>query len=336
MLRKAFITGVTGQDGTILSNYLLYKGYDVYGMCRHHATPQVWRLEYTGTLWHPKFHLVSGDLTDYSSLVKLMNEIRPHEVYHLGAMSFVGESFNTPIATCDINAMGTLRLLEAVRLCCPDAKVYIACTSEMFGYENYDGVMNEETAFHPRSPYGVSKVFAYYIGVNYREAYNMFVCNGILFNHESILRGDEFVTQKICQAAANCEKVHLGNVHACRDWGCAIDYCIGMYRMLQQDKPDDYVLATGKTHSVLELCEIAYRSVGLDYRKFLVIDEKFKRPSDVNRLCGDASKAHKLLKWRPTVTFEQLIKEMVQAWNGPKLWAPRYSEREELMDDADN
>ena len=321
MKKKALVTGVTGMDGSHISQILLEKGYNVYGMWRRGATDKFQRLRYLGILDNDNFHLMSGDLTDSASINRIMEEVRPDEVYHLGAMSFVKESFISPLATMDINAMGTLRVLEAVRTYSISSKVYVAATSEMLGYDKWEkGVpMNENTPFHPRSPYGSSKIAAFYSAQNYREAYNMFICNGILFNHSSELRGEEFVFAKICKGATSIylkkqEKLELGNIDTYRDVGYSPDYCKAMFLMLQNDIPDDYVVATGKAHSIRDLCEVAFSYYGLNYKDHVVKNIAFMRPSDVGYLLGDSSKARKVLKWKPKVEFKENVHNCCSFW----------------------
>src|SRR3990172_1600439 len=298
---KAFVSGVTGQDGHYLSKLLIEKGYEVYGLVRRHAQPQSIPED---------VRVIEGDVTD-PTLIDVISNIHPDEIYHLAALGHVGHSFQIPRTTFEINTLGTLNMLEAARgLQC---KYYQAATSEMFGAELPP--QNEKTKFHPRSPYGISKLAAYWMTVNYREAYGLFACNGILFNHESIIRGEDFVTRKVCKAVARItaglqDKLILGNLHSRRDWGHAKDFVEAMWLMLQQDKPDDYVVATGVQHSVIDLCEYAFGLVGLDWKDYVVADESMKRPSDVETLCGDSSKMRKL-GWKPEYDFESLIKEMV-------------------------
>lgn len=316
MSKKAFITGVTGQDGSYLADFLLNKNYQVYGMVRRTSTPILERL--TNILSNPNFHLVNGDLADSSSLVRLLSEIKPDEIYNLAAQSFVQTSWEEPILTGDYTALGVTRMLEAVRLCCPQAKFYQASSSEMFG-KVLETPQSEKTPFYPRSPYGVAKTYGHFITVNYRESYNLFACSGILFNHESPRRGLEFVTRKIARQVAEVklglrEKVELGNLDAKRDWGYAKDYVQAMWLILQQDKPDDYVIATGETHTVGEFLEAAFAQVGIeDWRAHFQHNPAFDRPAEVDLLIGDASKAKEVLQWQPSVTFAELVKIMVDA-----------------------
>lgn len=302
---KAFLTGATGQDGFYLSNFLLDKGYKVYGLVRRSAQSKEIPEGIT---------VVEGDVTD-PRIVDVISDISPSEIYHLAAMSHVGESFKIPSTTFDINAKGTLNVLEASKRI--NAKFYQASTSELFGIS--PAPQNEKTSFHPRSPYGVSKLAAYWITVNYREAYNLFACNGILFNHESPLRGENFVTQKISKGVAKIfhgetEKICLGNLDAKRDWGHAEDFVRGMWLMLQHSKPDDYVLATGETYSIRDLLTFAFEVIGIyDWKPYVVTDPKFLRPSEVPELRGDYSKAKEILGWEPERTVRQLAQEMVLA-----------------------
>ncbi|RME80935.1 MAG: GDP-mannose 4,6-dehydratase [Zetaproteobacteria bacterium] len=330
-MRKALITGITGQDGAYLAELLLVKGYEVHGIRRRGSSANTWRIE--RFLGHPRFFLHYADMTDSGSLIRVLQESRPDEVYNLAAQSHVGISFQKPELTSEINAIGTLRLLEAIRVLGLEKRVrfYQASTSEMFGAA--PPPQNENTPFHPRSPYAVSKVFAHWITVNYREAYGLFACSGILFNHESPLRGENFVTRKITRTLARIkagkEKVlRLGNLNAKRDWGHARDYVRAMWLMLQQDEPDDYVIATGEQHTVREFVELAAGMLGWairwegegvnekGYRQdgalLVEVDPRFFRPADVEDLRGDASKARKKLGWQPEYSFEDLVQEMVR------------------------
>lgn len=311
--RTALITGVTGQDGSYLAEFLLSKGYRVAGMVRRSSTTNFDRIRHI----QDDIDIVAGDLLDQSSLMDIVREYQPDEVYNLAAQSFVLTSFSQPVLTGEFTALGVTRMLEAIRLIKPDARFYQASSSEMFG-RVVEVPQRETTPFHPRSPYGVAKVYGHWITVNYRESYNLFACSGILFNHESERRGLEFVTRKVTHAAARIklglqDKVKLGNLEARRDWGYARDYVRGMWLMLQQDRPDDYVLATGETHSVRELCEVAFARVGLDWQQYVEIDPKHYRPAEVDLLIGDASKAKEHLGWQPEVRFRQLIEMMVDA-----------------------
>ena len=311
MSRKAFITGITGQDGSYLAEILLEKGYEVFGMIRRSSSFNTARIDHI----FGDIELVFGDLTDGSVLNQLVRTIRPDEVYNLGAQSHVRVSFDVPEYTADSDAMGTLRLLDAIREEGVQCRFYQASSSEMFGQAR-EIPQNEETPFHPRSPYGVSKVFGYWITRNYREAYGMYACNGILFNHESPRRGPTFVTRKITRAVGAIlrgeqEELRLGNLDAKRDWGYARDYMDGAWRMLQADEPDDYVLATGETHSVQEFLDAAFGHAGLDWHDYVKIDERYFRPAEVDLLVGDYSKAKERLGWEPTVRFEELVRMMV-------------------------
>jgi GDPmannose 4,6-dehydratase len=311
--RKAFITGITGQDGSYLAEILLEKDYEVYGMIRRSSSFNTARIDHI----FGEVELVFGDLTDASSLNQLMRTIRPDEVYNLGAQSHVRVSFDIPEYTNDSGALGTLRMLDAIREEGVAARFYQASSSEMFG-KVHEVPQTEETPFHPRSPYGVGKVFGYWITRNYREAYGMFATNGILFNHESPRRGPTFVTRKITRAVGAIlrgeqDSLALGNLDAKRDWGYARDYMEGAWRMLQADEPDDFVLATGETHSVQEFLEVAFGYVDLDWREYVRIDERYFRPAEVDLLIGDASKAKAKLGWEPTVRFEELVHMMVDA-----------------------
>ena len=311
MATKAFITGITGQDGSYLAEILLEKGYEVYGMVRRSSSFNTARIDHI----FGDVELVFGDLTDASSLNQLMRAIRPDEVYNLGAQSHVRVSFDIPEYTADVDALGTLRLLDAIREEGVECRFYQASSSEMFG-KVAEVPQKETTPFHPRSPYGVGKVFSYWITRNYREAYGMYAVNGILFNHESPRRGPTFVTRKVTRAVGAIlrgeqDSLALGNLEAKRDWGYAKDYMEGAWRMLQADEPDDFVLATGETHSIRELLDVAFGHVGLDWSDYVKIDERYFRPSEVDLLIGDYSKAKEKLGWEPTVRFQELIRMMV-------------------------
>jgi GDPmannose 4,6-dehydratase len=313
MKKTALITGITGQDGSYLAEFLLSKGYDVYGLIRRLSTPNISRIEHI----LDKIELVEGDLTDQSSLDNAMRTALPDEVYNLAAQSFVATSWNQPVLTGDVSGLGVVRILESVRHQCKDAHVYQASTSEMFG-KVQEVPQNENTRFYPRSPYGFAKVYGYWSCVNYRESYGMHVSNGILFNHESPRRGIEFVTRKITDSVARiyhglASELRLGNLDAKRDWGFAGDYVEAMWLMLQQGKPDDFVIATGETHSVREFVELAFSEAGLKWDKYVVMDPKFVRPAEVDLLIGDASKARNVLGWKPKVKFKELVKMMVKA-----------------------
>ncbi|CAM4143408.1 GDP-mannose 4,6-dehydratase [Bacillus luti] len=310
-MKKALITGVTGQDGSYLAELLLEKGYKVFGLRRRTSTPNYENVEHI----HNQIEWIDGDLTDLASLVTAVQIAQPDEVYNLAAQSFVATSWPQPIATGQITAMGVTNMLEAVRIVKPDARFYQASSSEMFG-KVVETPQKETTPFYPRSPYGVAKVYGHWITVNYRESFDMFACSGILFNHESPRRGQEFVTRKVTDAVAKIKlglanELRLGNLDAKRDWGFAGDYVKAMWLMLQQDTPDDYVISTGEMHTVEELVEIAFSHVGLNWKDYVVIDEKFVRPAEVDLLLGDCSKAKKELDWKLEVSFEELVKMMV-------------------------
>lgn len=311
--KKAFITGVTGQDGSYLAEFLLEKGYEVYGMTRRTSTQNLERIEHI----KDKINIVHGDLADQSSLICLLQKIQPDEIYNLAAQSFVHSSWTEPITTAEFTGVGVLKILEAMRLVCPNAKFYQASSSEMFGA--VPAPQSEKTAFHPRSPYAVSKVFGHYITINYRESYGLFACSGILFNHESPRRGLEFVTRKITDGVAKiklgmAKELRLGNLDAKRDWGFAGDYIKAMWKMLQESKPDDYVIGTGENHSVREFVEEAFKAAGIaNWKKYVKIDKKFIRPAEVNELKADFSKAKKKLGWKPEIKFKELVKMMVEA-----------------------
>jgi len=309
--RKALITGITGQDGSYLAEFLLSKGYDIYGIVRRSSVPKLDRIEHIVD----DVQLCQADLTDQSSLIRLINEIKPDEIYNLAAQSFVPTSWDEPELTANSTGLGVLRTLEAVRSCPSHPKFYQASSSEMFG-KVVETPQNEKTPLYPRSPYGVAKVYGHWITINYRESYDMFAVSGILFNHESPRRGIEFVTRKITNAVAKIkfgkqDKLYLGNLDAKRDWGFAGDYVRAMWLMMQQSDPDDYVIATGEPKSVREFVDVAFSRVGLDYRNYVEIDPKFFRPAEVNILCGDSSKAKNILGWEPEVNFDSLVQMMV-------------------------
>jgi len=318
--RKALITGITGQDGSYLADLLLEKDYEVHGIIRRASTFNTGRLNHVFQDPHEqdvRLFLHYGDLADSTNLVRLMVEIRPDEIYHLGAQSHVRVSFDIPEYTGDVTALSTIRMLEAIRLSGVDAKFYQASSSEMFGATK-EVPQKEMTPFHPCSPYGVAKVYAYWATVNYREAYEMFACNGILFNHESPRRGETFVTRKITRAVAYIvegmqDKLYLGNLDARRDWGYAKEYVEAMWLMLQQDKPDDFVIATGKTHTVREFLEAAFSHAGLNWEDYVEFDPRYLRPAEVDLLQGDATKAKEKLGWEPKTSFEELSRLMVDA-----------------------
>ena len=312
-MKKALITGITGQDGSYLAEFLLEKGYRVAGLVRRSSTLNFERIAHI----QDQIQLISGDLTDQHSLHSALQECDPDEVYNLGAQSFVQTSWSQPILTGDITGLGVTRLLDAVRVFNPKIRFYQASSSEMFG-KVHEVPQTEVTPFYPRSPYGVAKVYGHWITVNYRESYDLFCVSGILFNHESPRRGLEFVTRKVTDGVARIKlgfanELRLGNMDAKRDWGFAADYVRAMWLMLQQDQPEDYVIATGKTHSVEDLVEVAFGHVGLDWREFVVQDPRFMRPAEVDLLIGDSTKAERGLGWTPTVSFDELIRMMVDA-----------------------
>jgi GDPmannose 4,6-dehydratase len=311
--RRALITGITGQDGSYLAEFLLEKGYAVYGMVRRASSDHFERIAHL----QDRVHLREGDLLDQLSLITLLHGTEPHEVYNLAAQSFVPTSWEQPILTSEATALGVTRMLEAIRVVDRSIKFYQASSSEMFGKVR-ESPQNEKTPFYPRSPYGVAKVYGHYITVNYRESYGLFAASGILFNHESPRRGRQFVTRKITHGAARIKlglasDLRLGNLEAKRDWGFAGDYVEAMWLMLQQPTPDDYVIATGETHSVRELCEVAFARVGLDWEKHVVVDKTHVRPAEVDYLIGDAGKARRVLGWSPKVSFRNLVEMMVDA-----------------------
>ena len=315
MKKTALITGITGQDGAYLARFLLSKGYEVCGLLARRSTPTTWRLEHLGVL--DRVRLIDGDLTDIASIVRALLDCKPDEVYNLGAQSFVATSWAQPILTANATGLGALNILEAIRQVRPEAKFYQASTSEMFG-KIQEPVQSEKTPFYPRSPYGVSKLFAHWSTINYRESFGLFGCSGILFNHESPLRGIEFVTRKVTDAVARIalgaqKDLHLGNIDAKRDWGFAGDYVEAMWAMLQQPEPDTYVVATGRTTTVRDMCKIAFEHVNLDYEKYVVVDPKFYRPAEVDILLGNPAKAKAKLGWEAKTTLEELITMMVDA-----------------------
>ena len=319
IMKTALVTGITGQDGSYLAEFLLGKDYQVWGLVRRSSSFHTGRIDHLYADPHekPPLRLVYGDLTDGGSLAAILHEIKPDEVYNLGAQSHVRVSFDTPIYTANVDALGTLRLLEAVRSMDKPAKFYQASSSEMFG-KTTEIPQTESTPFYPRSPYGCAKVYSYWQTVNYREAYGLFACNGILFNHESPRRGETFVTRKITRAATRIklglqDKVYLGNLEAKRDWGFAGDYVEVMWLMLQQDAADDYVVATGQTHSVQEFLEEVFGYLEMDWHDYVEIDERYYRPTEVDVLLGDAGKAREILKWEPRVTFKELARMMTDA-----------------------
>ena len=313
MAKRALITGITGQDGSYLAELLLAHGYEVTGVVRRSSAPNLWRIEHL----LDRVTLRPGDLLDQLSLVRIIQDVRPHELYNLAAMSFVPASWDQPLLTGEYNSMGVTRLLEAVRQVNPEVKIYQASSSEMYGRVR-EVPQTEMTPFYPRSPYGVSKVFGHYITVNYRESYGLFAVSGILFNHESPRRGLEFVTRKVTDGVARiklglADHLALGNLDAHRDWGFAGDYVRAMWLMLQQEQADDYVIATGVSHSVKELVEVAFGHAGLDWEKYVRIDPALLRPAEVDHLIGDPGKARATLGWEPSVTFDGLVRMMVDA-----------------------
>lgn len=312
-MTTAIVTGITGQDGSYLAELLLTKGYRVIGVARRSSTVNYERIDHL----LDDISVVQGDLQDQGSLLSLLEEYKPDEVYNLAAQSFVPTSWNQPALTGDVTALGVTRILEAIRFVNPKIRFYQASSSEMFG-KVLEVPQNEDTPFYPRSPYGVAKVYGHWITVNYRESFDIFATSGILFNHESPRRGLEFVTRKISNAVAKiklgtAKELRLGNLEAQRDWGFAGDYVKAMWLMLQQDKPDNYVIGTGETHSVREFCEIAFTHVGLDYKDFVVVDERFYRPAEVDLLISDPAKSRNQLNWEPEVSFKELVTMMVDS-----------------------
>ncbi|HYE75198.1 MAG TPA: GDP-mannose 4,6-dehydratase [Blastocatellia bacterium] len=320
MNKRALITGITGQDGSYLTELLLDKGYDVYGIIRRSSSFNTGRIDHLYQDPHEygrRLNLIYGDLNDASSLNKILRDVQPDEIYNLGAQSHVRVSFDIPEYTAEVAGLGTLRLLEAIRETGVKTRFYQASSSELYG-KVQEVPQRETTPFYPRSPYAVAKLYAYWITVNYRESYGLFACNGILFNHESPRRGETFVTRKVTKAAASIylglqDKLYLGNLDAKRDWGFAGDYVEAMWLMLQQDEPDDFVIATGKTCSIRELLDEAFGYLGLDWKQYVEIDPRYYRPAEVDLLIGDASKAKHKLGWEPKVDFKQMIKMMVDA-----------------------
>jgi GDPmannose 4,6-dehydratase len=314
-MKNALITGITGQDGAYLAKLLLEKGYKVYGIIARRSTNTTWRLDYLGI--KDDVELLEGDMTDITSLVRALNISKAVEVYNLAAQSFVGTSWEQPILTAEVTGVGVTNILEAIRLTNPEIRFYQASTSEMFGLIQEE-MQSENTPFYPRSPYGVAKLYGHWITVNYRESFNLHASSGILFNHGSPLRGIEFVTRKVTDAVARIklgiqDELRLGNIDAKRDWGFAGDYVEAMWLMLQQDQPDDYVVATGKTTTVREMCKIAFNHVGLNYEDYVVIDPKFYRPAEVDVLLGNPNKAKEKLGWKAQTSLEKLITMMVDA-----------------------
>ncbi|PIV10762.1 GDP-mannose 4,6-dehydratase [Candidatus Roizmanbacteria bacterium CG03_land_8_20_14_0_80_35_26] len=317
MSKTALVTGILGQDGPYLAKFLLKKGYKVYGLIRRYSNPNFSNLDYLNITNDVDY--VEGDMNDEASLLNLIRGLHPDEVYNLAAQSFVKASFEQAKLTTEVNSLGPLYLLNAIKFFSPTTKFYQASTSEMFGLQHTNGYQDEKTPFHPRSPYGISKVYAYWMAVNYRESYGLFTANGILFNHESPIRGIQFVTRKITDGVAKIKRglvkeLRLGNLDAKRDWGFAGDYVEAMYLMLQQKNPDDYVVGTGKSHSVREFVEAAFKSVGINnWKKYVVIDPQFKRPAEVPNLKAKADKARKNLGWKPKLSFPELVEMMVKA-----------------------
>lgn len=317
MAKIALVTGILGQDGPYLAQFLLQKGYKVYGMIRRYSRPNFDNLDYLGIT--DKVEYLEGDLTDEASLIHIIKNLRPDEVYNLAAQSFVGSSWEQAKLTTDVNAMGVLNLLHTLKLFCPTTRFYQASTSEMYGLANTNGYQDENTPFHPRSPYGIAKVYAHWMTVNFRESYDMFCVSGILFNHESPLRGIQFVTRKITDGVAQIktglmQELHLGDLQPKRDWGFAGDYVEAMWMMLQQKEPHDFVIATGENHSVAEFVELAFKHAGIkDWKKYVKSDPRFKRPAEVYELRGKADKARKILGWKPKVSIEEIVKMMVDA-----------------------
>jgi GDPmannose 4,6-dehydratase len=309
--KRAVITGITGQDGSYLAELLLEKDYEVFGLIRRSSTVNFERISHL----QDKVELISGDLLDQKSLVTALQMAKPHEVYNLGAQSFVPASWEQPMLTGEITGLGVTRMLEAIRTTEEKIRFYQASTSELFG-KAQETPQSESTPFYPRSPYGVSKLYAHWITINYRESFDMFACAGILFNHESPRRGLEFVTRKITHGVARIkhgidQELRLGNLDARRDWGFAGDFVHAMWLMLQQDEPDDFVIATGQTRTIREFCEVAFDRAGLDWEKYVIVDERFLRPAEVNILLGDPAKAREKLGWQPETSFEEMVQQMV-------------------------
>lgn len=317
MKKTALITGIIGQDGPYLAKLLLGKGYNVYGLIRRYTNPNFDNLDYLGIT--DQVDYVTGDMSDEGSLMNIVKTIKPDEVYNLAAQSFVGASWDLAKVTTEINALGTLYLLNALKDYSPKAKFYQASTSEMFGNSHSNGPQSEDTPFHPRSPYAISKLYAYWMAVNFKESYGMFCANGILFNHESPIRGIEFVTRKITDGVARiklglADEIRLGNLDSKRDWGFAGDFVEAMWLILQQKEPDNYIISTGETHSIRDFLDIAFKHVGIkDWKKYVKIDQRFKRPAELFALHGKSDKARKKLGWKPKVKFEELVKMMVDA-----------------------
>lgn len=317
-MKVALITGITGMDAANLANYLLSLNYTVIGTERRVSTPNRWRLDELGITNHPNLKIVSADLLDQGSLDRIMVEYKPDEVYNLAAQSFVGASWQNPILTSEITGLGATRVFESVRNHAPNAKIYQASSSEVIGGANRHVIFNEETSFQPRSPYGVAKAYAHYMAINYRESYDMFISVGLLANHEGPLRGIEFVTRKVTDAVARISlglqsHLTLQNLDSVRDWGDSRDFIVGMHKMLQHDKPEDFVLATNKVHSIADLCETAFNMIGIPTWRHNVILSQSQRPADIKYLQGDYSKAKNVLGWEPKIPFKHMIREMVEA-----------------------
>lgn len=314
--KAALVTGITGQDGAYLSQLLLTKGYEVFGMTRRVSTPNFWRLKELSI--DKEVHIVEGDMTDEHSINSIVKKIQPAEFYNLAAQSFVGTSWQQPVLTSHVNALGTLNALNAVKLYSPQSKFYQASTSEMYGNSNFDNMQDETTPLHPRSPYAISKLFAHWMTINYRESFGLYACSGVLFNHESPLRGIEFVTRKITDGVARIklglsDHIALGCLDTKRDWGFAGDFVEAMWLMLQQKNPQDFVISTGINHSVRDFLTLAFKEIGIDnWTPFVRQDQKFMRPAEVFELCGKSDRARKILGWQPKVSFEELVKIMVQ------------------------
>ena len=325
MKKIAFITGMTGQDGPYLAKFLLEKGYKVYGLVKRYSNPNLDNIKFLNI--EDEIELITGDITDDCSINHLIRSIKPSEFYNLAAQSFVGSSWDLNKVTTEVNAIGVLNILNAIRMHSPETKFYQASTSEMFGNSHIDGIQNENTPFKPRSPYGVAKLYAHWITINFRESYSLYASSGILFNHESPIRGIEFVTRKVTDGVARIKlgiknNITLGNLDAKRDWGFAGDFVEVMWLMLQQDNPDDYVIATGKQHSIRELLDISFNHVGItDWKQYVESDPRFKRPAELHSLNGDMSRAKEKLNWKPKTSFEDMIKMMVDA--DLKRLAPR-------------
>ena len=317
MKKIAFITGMTGQDGPYLAKFLLEKGYKVYGLVKRYSNPNLDNIKFLNI--EDDIELITGDITDDCSINHLIRSIKPSEFYNLAAQSFVGSSWDLNKVTTEVNAIGVLNILNAIRMHSPETKFYQASTSEMFGNSHIDGIQNENTPFKPRSPYGVAKLYAHWITINFRESYSLYASSGILFNHESPIRGIEFVTRKVTDGVARIKlgiknNITLGNLDAKRDWGFAGDFVEAMWLMLQQDNPDDYVIATGKQHSIRELLDISFNHVGItDWKQYVESDPRFKRPAELHSLNGDMSRAKEKLNWKQKTSFEDMIKMMVDA-----------------------